>query len=212
MKARPANRPMDPLRITEIFHSIQGEGYHAGTPAVFVRGTGCNLACDFCDTDFSPRERLSPEAVLDRLAAFPCRFVVLTGGEPTVQAAGFRALVELLHARGYYVTLETNGSSEDDLGVDWVTVSPKLSQKGTWVMKKGQELKLIYESQDLRFYEKSEFDHYFLQPKEIRTAAWGKGERDLERTREEWGKAAAAVMANPRWRLSFQLHKELGLR
>lgn len=203
---------MDTLRITEIFHSIQGEGYHAGTPAVFVRGTGCNLACDFCDTDFSPREKLAPEAVLERLSAYPCRFVVLTGGEPTIQAEGFRALVALLHARGYYVTMETNGSSEDTLGVDWVTVSPKLSQRGAWNLRKGQELKLVYEGQDLGFYEASEFGHYFLQPKEIRTAPWGKGERDAERTRAEWARTAAAVMANPRWKLSFQLHKELGLR
>lgn len=203
---------METLRITEIFHSIQGEGYHAGTPAIFVRGTGCNLACDFCDTDFSPREKLTPEAVLERLSAFPCRFVVLTGGEPTWQPAGFRALVDLLHARGYYVTMETNGTSSDDLGVDWVTVSPKLSQKGEWVMRKGQELKLVYEGQDLGYFEESEFEHYFLQPKEIRTAPWGKGERDEARTRAERERTVAAVLAHPRWRLSFQLHKELGLR
>jgi organic radical activating enzyme len=200
------------LRITEIFHSIQGEGRHAGTPAIFVRGTGCNLACDFCDTDFSPREKLTPEQVAERLAEFPCKFVVLTGGEPTVQAEGFRALVEILHARGYYVTMETNGTSIDTLGVDWVTVSPKLSQKGAWNLKRGQELKLVYEGQDLAFFEASDFDHYYLQSKEIRTAPWGKGERDVARTREEWARTAAAVMKNPKWKLSFQLHKELGLR
>lgn len=201
-----------PLRITEIFHSIQGEGFHAGTSAIFIRGTGCNLACDFCDTDFSPRERLTPPEILERIAGFPCRFVVLTGGEPTLQAQGFRALVDLLHERGYYVTLETNGSSPDTLGADWVTVSPKLSQKGKWVLKRAQELKLVYESQDLGFYEQSEFDHYFLQPKEIRTAPWGGGERDVAGTRAEWEKTAQAVLRNARWKLSIQLHKELGLR
>jgi 7-carboxy-7-deazaguanine synthase len=201
------------IGISEIFHSIQGEGFHAGTPAVFIRGSGCNLACDFCDTDFSPKERLSPEEIADRIAAYPCRFVVLTGGEPTIQAQGFRALVELLHARGYYVTLETNGSSQDTLGADWVTVSPKLSQKGKWVLKQAQELKLVYEeSQDLDFYRDSRFEHYFLQPKEIRTAPWGGGERDVEKTKAEWGKTAAAVLAHPGWKLSIQLHKELGMR
>ncbi|MDB5104580.1 MAG: hypothetical protein JWP91_2269 [Fibrobacteres bacterium] len=205
------NQPR-PLNITEIFHSIQGEGFHAGTSAIFIRGTGCNLACDFCDTDFSPRERLAPLEIADRIASFPCRFVVLTGGEPTIQAPGFRALVDILHARGYYVTLETNGSSPDTLGADWVTVSPKLSQKGKWVLKRAQELKLVYESQELGFYEDSEFDHYFLQPKEIRTAPWGGGERDVARTRAEWDKTAKAVMAHPRWKLSIQLHKELGVR
>jgi organic radical activating enzyme len=121
--------------------------------------------------------------------------------------------VDLLHARGYYVTMETNGSSEDTLGVDWVTVSPKLSQKGKWVLKRAQELKLVYESQDLGFYEKdSEFQHYFLQPKEIRTAPWGGGERDVPATRAEWEKTTRAVLGNPRWKLSIQLHQELGVR
>ena len=201
-----------PLNITEIFHSIQGEGFHAGTAAIFIRGTGCNLACAFCDTDFSPRERLTPLEIADRIAVYPCRFVVLTGGEPTIQAKGFRALVDILHERGYYVTLETNGTSADTLGADWVTVSPKLSQNGAWVMKRAQELKLVYESQDLEFYQASEFDHYFLQPKEIRTAPWGGGERDVAATRAEWEKTARAVMAHPRWKLSIQLHKELGMR
>lgn len=201
-----------PLNITEIFHSIQGEGFHAGTSAVFIRGTGCNLACAFCDTDFSPRERLTPLEIADRIAGYPCRFVVLTGGEPTIQAKGFRALVDILHERGYYVTLETNGTSADTLGADWVTVSPKLSQKGAWVLKRAQELKLVYESQDLSFYEAAEFEHYFLQPKEIRTAQWGGGERDVAATRAEWKKTSQAVMDHPRWKLSIQLHKELGMR
>jgi organic radical activating enzyme len=200
------------LRISEIFHSIQGEGFHAGTPAIFIRGSGCNLACDFCDTDFSPREKLTPDEVLERISPFsPCRFVVLTGGEPTLQPA-FRDLVDLLHAHGYYVTMETNGSSQETWGVDWVTVSPKLSQKGKWLLKRGQELKLVYEGQDLSFYEDSEFGHYFLQPKEIRTGRWGGGERDLERSRAERERTVRAVLAHPAWRLSIQLHKELGLR
>ncbi len=204
-------RPTATLNISEIFYSLQGEGRHAGTPAVFIRGAGCNLACDFCDTDFSRREKWTPEGILDAISAYPCRFAVLTGGEPTLQS-GFRILVELLHAHGYYVTLETNGSSLDTLGADWVTVSPKLSQKGKWVLKRGDELKLVYESQDLSFYEDSDFAHYSLQPKEIRTAPWGGGERDREATRREWEKTAQAVLANPRWKLSLQLHKELGLR
>ena len=203
---------MDKLRITEIFYSLQGEGFHAGTPAVFVRGAGCNLACDFCDTDFSLKERLSPEEIAARIAEYPAKFVVLTGGDPTIQPEGFRRLTELLHAGGYYVTLETNGTSGETLGVDWVTVSPKLSQGGEWVMRAGDELKLVYEGQDLSFYEKSAFDHYFLQPKEIRTGRFGAGERDVAATRSEWEKTIAAAMANPRWKLSFQLHKELGLR
>lgn len=214
LQALPMSMPdtMETLNISEIFYSIQGEGFHAGTPAIFIRSAGCNLACTFCDTDFSPREKLTLEAVRDRISVFPCRFVVLTGGEPTIQPRAIRKLVDLLHTDGYYVTMETNGSSADTLGVDWVTVSPKLSQKGKWILKQAQELKLVYESQDLGFYEDSTFEHYFLQPKEIRTEAWGKGERDVAATRAEWDKTVTAVLARPRWKLSIQLHKELGLR
>jgi 7-carboxy-7-deazaguanine synthase len=200
------------IRISEIFYSLQGEGFHAGTPAVFVRGAGCNLACTFCDTDFSLKEKLEPEDVVARIAEHPAKFVVLTGGDPTIQPEGFRRLTELLHDRGYYVTMETNGTSADTLGVDWVTVSPKLSQGGAWKLRKGNELKLVYEGQDLAFYEDSAFEHYFLQPKEIRTDGFGRGERDAAATRAEWERTVAAALANPRWKLSFQMHKELGLR
>lgn len=204
--------PSPTLRLAEIFYSLQGEGYHAGTPAVFVRGAGCNLACDFCDTDFSLKEKLTPEDVAARIAEYPAKFVVLTGGDPTIQPEGFRALTALLHERGYYVTMETNGTSPDTLGVDWVTVSPKLSQGGAWTLRRGDELKLVYEGQDLASYEDSEFSHYFLQPKEIRTGRFGAGTRDEAATRAEWAKTIDAALANPRWKLSFQLHKELGLR
>jgi organic radical activating enzyme len=108
--------------------------------------------------------------------------------------------------------METNGTSEDTLGVDWVTVSPKLSQKGMWVLRQGEELKLVYEAQDLAFYEDSRFAHYFLQPKEIRTGRWGGGERNLEATLRERERTVAAVLSRPKWKLSIQLHKELGLR
>ena len=173
------------LRISEIFYSLQGEGYHAGTPAVFIRGAGCNLACAFCDTDFSLKARRAPHEILEEIAQFPSRFVVLTGGEPTIQAEGFRALTSLLHENGYTVTMETNGTSLDTLGVDWVTVSPKMSQGGAWVLRTGNELKLVYEGQELGFFEDSRFEHYFLQPKEIRTGQFGAGKRDEAATRTE---------------------------
>ena len=199
------------LRLTEIFHSIQGEGRHAGRAAVFIRTAGCNLACVFCDTDFSPKMRLSPEAVADQIAPYPTRYVVITGGEPTLQAAGLRALTAILHERGYEVSMETNGTSLDTCGVDWVTVSPKLSQGGDWVLRQGQELKLVYEGQDLAFFEDSGFEHYFLQPKEILSAAFGKGHRLEAETRASMQQAFEAVLRHPRWRLSVQLHKVLGV-
>ncbi len=200
------------LRITEVFHSLQGEGYHAGRASVFVRGAGCNLACGFCDTDFGLREKLSPEAVAERVLGFPADWVVFTGGEPTLQAEGFRALSDILRREGRGIALETNGTREETCGADWITVSPKPFEGGEWVMKRGNELKLAYVGQDLFPYEESAFDHYFLQPVEVLSAPFGKGERLEEATRSSYRAAVEAVLAHPRWRLSFQTHKALGIR
>ena len=199
------------VAVAEIFYSLQGEGYHTGTPAIFLRTAGCNLACDFCDTDFSLRQRMEPEAIKDELKQYPCQFIVLTGGEPTLQAEALRPLIRELREDGYYVTLETNGTSPDTLGVDWVTVSPKENHGGEWVLREGDELKLIYEGQDLSRFEESAFRHYYLQPKEIRSAPWGKGERLEEPTRRERQRTTEALLQHPRWRLSLQIHKELGI-
>jgi 7-carboxy-7-deazaguanine synthase len=199
------------LRLSEIFYSVQGEGYHVGRPAVFVRTAGCNLACDFCDTDFSLRLKMTPEEIVKGIQAYPARYVVLTGGEPTRQPEGIRELTRLLHAAQYEVAMETNGTSADTLGVDWVTVSPKLSQGGEWVLREGQELKLVYEGQNLSDFENSRFDHYFLQPKEGLTAPFGKGVRLHAETQAAMRAAFDAVLKHPRWRLSLQTHKILGV-
>jgi len=199
------------LRISEIFHSIQGEGHHAGRPAVFVRAAGCNLSCRFCDTDFSPKMRLTPQETVERVAQYPARYVILTGGEPTLQAEGLTSLTRLLQERGYEVALETNGTSADTLGVDWVTVSPKLSQGGDWVLRRGHELKLVYEGQELAPFEDSDFEHYYLQPKEILTAPFGKGTRLASESMAAMRETLAAVLAHGHWKLSLQLHKILGV-
>ncbi|MFC1584694.1 7-carboxy-7-deazaguanine synthase QueE [Fibrobacterota bacterium] len=202
---------MRKIAINEIFYSIQGEGFYTGKPAVFIRTAGCNLSCSYCDTDFSEKERLSCDSILERVREFPVKMVVLTGGEPTLQAEILAKLVRQLQQKKYYVTLETNGTSLDTLDADWVTVSPKLSQGGKWVLRRGQEIKVLCEGQDLSVYEDSEFSHYFLQPVEIRTRKWGAGERDIKKTREQMKKTIEAVKEKPKWRLSIQIHKELGI-
>ncbi len=199
------------IAINKIYYSIQGEGFHTGTPAIFIRIAGCNLSCSYCDTDFSLRESLTYESILERIARFPAELVILTGGEPTIQAEALRELVTLLHRNKYYVALETNGTSPDTMGVDWVTVSPKLTQGGEWGLRHGDELKLIYEEQNLSVFEKSGFTHYYLQPMEIRTEKWGRGERDVKKTRNQLEITIDAVKKNPKWKLSFQIHKELGI-
>ena len=207
--------------VKEIFYTLQGEGANAGTPAVFCRFSGCNLwsgreedragaACDFCDTDFVGTDgpgggRFATAAALaDAIARqWPRgdekrRFVVCTGGEPLLQLDA--AAVEALHARGFRVAIETNGTVEPPAGIDWICVSPKAGLP--LAIDRGDELKLVYpqaRAQPERF-ESLAFDHFFLQPMD--------GPRREANTRS----AIDYCLAHPRWRLSLQSHKLVGIR
>jgi len=112
------------MRINEIFTSIQGEGFFTGVPAVFVRTSGCNLKCSFCDTNHESGEEMSIEAILKEVAKNNIRHIVITGGEPTLQPE-LPQLVEQLHAKGYFIQIETNGTRPVPTLIDWVTCSPK---------------------------------------------------------------------------------------
>ena len=206
--------------VKEIFYTLQGEGANTGRPAVFCRFAGCNLwtgresdrataVCDFCDTDFvgvgpdggkfATANELA-EAVASRwpTSELARRFVVCTGGEPLLQLDA--AAVDAFHARGFEVAVETNGTQEPPPGVDWICVSPKA--RAPLVLHHGNELKLVYPQPGLdpASLEELEFDEFFLQPMDG-------PERD-ENTR----KAVAYCLAHPRWRLSVQTHKGLGIR
>lgn len=116
--------------IVEIFNSVQGEGYHMGTPATFIRLAGCNLKCPWCDTEFVAKEYLTEEEILQRVKSYPTRMIVITGGEPTIHDLG--PLLSLLYQGNYYTAMETNGTGATSwhhrdriVGPDWVTVSPK---------------------------------------------------------------------------------------
>ncbi|KWW29561.1 MAG: hypothetical protein AUK63_1472 [bacterium P3] len=187
-------------RINEIFYSLQGEGAHTGRPAAFVRFSGCNLHCPFCDTDFRLRATLTADEILRQLQPHPARFVVLTGGEPALQADG--ALVDALHRAGYTIAIETNGTRPLPDGIDWVTLSPK--EEGEVVLTRADELKVVYVGQDVeRYADAIHAPVYYLQPC----------------AREENGLAVdnreAVVdycLHHPRWRLSLQTHKILHIR
>lgn len=206
--------------VKEIFKTLQGEGAHSGRAAVFCRFTGCNLwsgrevdratsACTFCDTDFVGMDGTGgarfadAESLADAISAewagpMHRRYVVLTGGEPLLQVDG--ALIEALHARGFKVGVETNGTQTAPAGIDWICVSPKAGE--SLVLQQGDELKLVYPqaaAQPERF-EHLSFDHFFLQPMDSPTA-----EENLEA-------AIAYCTDNPRWRLSLQSHKMIGIR
>ena len=206
--------------VKEIFYTLQGEGANAGRPAVFCRFSGCNLwtgreadrataTCDFCDTDFvgvgpDGGKFATADALADAIATrWPAgeparRFVVCTGGEPLLQLDA--AAVEALHARGFAIAVETNGTQQPPPGLDWICVSPKA--RAPLVLRHGNELKLVYPQPDLdpESFEHLDFSEFFLQPMD--------GPELAENTR----KATAYCLEHPRWRLSVQMHKVLGIR
>ena len=138
------------LPLVEIFYSLQGEGLRSGQATVFVRFAGCNLACDFCDTDFRVKETYTPAALADEIARLGggCRWVCFTGGEPTLH--DLAPLCELLHGRGYFLQIETNGTRpRPDWQIDHITVSPKQPQGGRlhpWYESNASEFKYVVDS------------------------------------------------------------------
>ncbi len=207
--------------VKEIFYTLQGEGAQAGTPAVFCRFAGCNLwsgreadrasaACIFCDTDFVGVDGTgggrfeTPDELANAVeAAWPHglrshRFVVCTGGEPLLQLD--EALVEALHERGFRIAIETNGTLTAPPGIDWTCVSPKGEQH--LAIRRGDELKLVYPQSDAppERFESLDFRNFFLQPMD--------GPARAENLRA----AIDYCLRHPRWRLSIQSHKVIGIR
>lgn len=206
--------------VKEIFYTLQGEGANAGRPAVFCRFSGCNLwtgresdrataVCDFCDTDFvgvgpdGGKFSTASELAAAVAARWPTsersrRLVVCTGGEPLLQLDV--AAVDALHNEGFEVAVETNGTQQPPPGVDWICVSPKA--RAELVLRRGNELKLVYPQPEIdpKQFESMDFDEFFLQPMD--------GPELAANTRA----ALAYCLAHPRWRLSIQTHKLLGIR
>ena len=209
--------------VKEIFLTLQGEGVHAGRRAVFVRFTGCNLwsglerdrakaICQFCDTDFvgMDGEGGGRFATADNLARAVAetwgsdrdsRFVVLTGGEPMLQVDA--ALIDALHAEGFFIAIESNGTLVVPRTIDWICISPK-AQSDT-VQRSGDELKLVWPQDDSNWQAMQgwDFSNLLLQPKDA-IADPAASQANLEQ-------AIAFVQAHPKWRLSLQNHKILGL-
>jgi 7-carboxy-7-deazaguanine synthase len=206
--------------VKEIFYTLQGEGANAGTPAVFCRFAGCNLwsgreedrataICTFCDTDFVGMDGTRggrfemPDALADTIAAEwgpspDRRFVVLTGGEPLLQADP--SLLDALHERGFTIAVETNGTVEAPDGLDWICVSPKAATE--LKIHAGQELKLVFPQADAppERFEHLPFARFSLQPMD--------GPDVAANTQQ----AIAYCLAHPQWQLSLQTHKSIGIR
>ena len=206
--------------VKEVYYTIQGEGYHTGRPAVFLRFTGCNLwngrkkdkskaICNFCDTDFLGTDgKNGGKYYLEKLISvikkeWNCtytsekKFIVLTGGEPLLQVDDL--LVKKLKKENFFIAVETNGTIKTNLKFDWVTVSPK--ENAEWNLRKGDELKVIYPQHkfNLKKIKNLEFKYFFLQPK---------GE---EKNRTNILKTINYCKSHKPWFPSFQIHKSLGI-
>ena len=208
-------------QVKEIFYTLQGEGANAGRPAVFCRFAGCNLwsgreqdresaICNFCDTDFVGTDGTlggkfaQADVLADKIAAlWPSvdqahRFVVMTGGEPLLQVD--TTLIDALHARGFEIAVETNGTIAAPAGIDWICVSPKAG--APWVQREGHELKVVWPQAtfNLAELEAAKFKHRYLQPMDNVFKA------------DNLAACIALCMQHPAWRLSLQTHKITGIR
>ncbi|MBR1882217.1 MAG: radical SAM protein [Muribaculaceae bacterium] len=193
-------------RINEIFYSLQGEGYHTGTPAVFVRFSGCNLACRFCDTDHRSGTLMTARQIAQTVLQYPeAALIVLTGGEPTLTAD--EALVQTIKSLAPLpIAIETNGTRPIPEGIDWVTFSPKDAFEGggaqPCVLTTCDELKVVYCGQDLARYDHIKALHRFLQPCYA---------PDPEVCKRNVQACVQAVLHHRGWRLSLQTHRLLNI-
>ena len=218
-------------RVNEIFYTLQGEGAHSGIPAVFVRFSGCNLRCPWCDTEFAEYTEMSAEEIVaEMLAMYDTpnerrKMCVLTGGEPSLQVD--KPLIDALHQAGFYICIETNGTRPLPDGIDWITCSPKeqtLKQhqttsndvKPTLALHRVDEVKVVFTgTYDPEVWRTQlEAEHWMLQPLRYN------GELLMESGIDEWendsndnlDETVRYILAHPFWRLSVQLHKIAGLR
>lgn len=186
------------MRINEIFYSLQGEGFHTGTPAVFLRMSGCNLKCEFCDTDHFSGIEMRHDEIVRRVMRYPSQHIVITGGEPSLQLD--ELLVDMLHEAGFYIQVETNGSSALPEDVDWVTCSPKGDTPVA--LKRIDELKVVFLGQDVEeIANRHAAMHYFLQPC---SSPVYDGGNNIQAT-------VKYILDHPHWRLSLQTHKLIGI-
>ncbi|QMT39475.1 7-carboxy-7-deazaguanine synthase QueE [Neisseria shayeganii] len=198
-------------RIVEIFESLQGEGYHTGMPAVFIRLGKCNLACTWCDTDYLNFRPMSLHDILSTVAAYASRNIIITGGEPTIQPH-LNQLLDALKARGYRLHLESNGLQAIPEQIDYAAVSPKAayaekySAAGT---TRADEVRIVADGDVLAFCGQIEqsirAERYYLSPCERN------GEMNIHHTIRQLGRLNARGSAFPHWQLSVQTHKWAGI-
>lgn len=197
-------------KVNEIFYSLQGEGHHTGYPSVFIRFSGCNLNCPFCDTQHEEGTYMEDDAIVRAVNLYTADWIVITGGEPSLAIdADFIHLLK--RATGKKIAIETNGTIALPYGIDWITVSPKhgicgLEGAGEVKIDYADEIKVIDVGQDLEPYFslkcRTERTLMYLQPCYV---------EDREQRKANRLRTVGRVMADPRWTLSVQLHKFLNI-
>ena len=192
------------MKINEIFYSIQGEGFFTGTPAVFVRFAGCNLACDFCDTNHQSYKEYTEDETIAEIKKYTVDHVVLTGGEPTLQIT--KSFIDKLHEAGKFIQVETNGTiplgHDIEFDINWITCSPKHKPVS---IGRINELKVVYQGQDMSQYDGLKALPYcfYLQPCDT---------KDEQKNRENLQATIDYIMQHPKWRLSLQTQKIINVR
>jgi len=192
--------------IVEIFHSVQGEAFHAGIPHVFIRFGNCNLRCEWCDTDFLTFEEMELDRIVSKVISYNCNRVIFTGGEPCLQ--DLETIGNELKNHGINLSVETNGTIEVPDVIDWICVSPKDQVYPNVSIKQrtGNELKVVYCGQDLSMYDDlmQGFDHHFIQPCYMENDS-------IEENGKSFAIVENLVKNTPGWRLSLQTHKWMGV-
>lgn len=191
------------MRVNEIFYSLQGEGRFTGTPAVFLRLSGCNLKCSFCDTSHEDGVEMEPAEIIGEILKYPSRHIVITGGEPSLQLDG--DFVDSLHQHGYFVQVETNGVKRLPDNVDWITCSPKYKPI---CYDEVQEIKYVYEGKEseekiFSLFRSVRVEEHYLQPCDV---------NNPERNAEILAGCINFIKVHPEWKLSLQTHKILNIR
>ncbi|MCH5226516.1 MAG: radical SAM protein [Muribaculaceae bacterium] len=197
-------------KINEIFHSIQGEGCHTGVPSVFVRFSGCNLKCGFCDTSHEDGRLMHDDEIIEAIKSLPSAQIVLTGGEPSLFIN--QDFIDRLHVEtGLPIAVETNGTQPLPKGIDWITVSPKMGMSlhgdASLKVQYANELKVVDTGQDLNPYFTlpcvNKDTVMLLQPCFV---------EDNKEREENLRRTIQRVLEDPRWRLSLQTHRFIGVR
>lgn len=196
------------MKVNEIFYSLQGEGRFTGTPAVFVRFSSCNLNCDFCDTEHQHGIDMTEKEIVDSVCRYDTRHIILTGGEPTLQITA--SLLNALQHSGKFIHIETNGTlplPDDVLSrINWITVSPKFGIPPK--IQRIDELKVVFDMNHIEHIDNvadlitTDLECYYLQPCDRNDTAYNS---------LNLSECIDYIKNNPKWKLSLQTHKLLGI-